>query len=133
MKTFTKHQKLFAGIALLATLVFFSSLQAAIDARQWETIRWWAIGYAATLFLSGLVLGYSDQGKQRLYNTGFRYHWITFVIVSSIQLIGVVLPFTAFQWKWTWPALVAWGLGLMIHYLASRQSINNYSAEELFE
>jgi low temperature requirement protein LtrA len=133
MEKLTYFQKQFAVLALTKTIAFFILLNIFIPLKEWQYVTLFAISYGVLMFIQGLIHGYKDRKGQVIHDKGFRYHLLTFVIVNGVYLAFIAWPTTVFK---LWPdciGMLAWGIGLLIHYRVTRNNIQGYQPEELFE
>ncbi|MEO0312030.1 MAG: hypothetical protein RIQ89_1687 [Bacteroidota bacterium] len=134
MKKISPSQSRFAVITTILSITFFFLLHHYIKTNQYNFILPIAVGYSILMFFNGLINGYYDHGKLTTIDKGFIYHLLTFLIVNLTSLGFILLqPDPVFSYTQLWLQLFPWGLGLYIHYLCVRNSIQGYSNEELFK
>jgi dolichol kinase len=133
MEKLTKYQKRFALYAFGQSVGFFLLLNINIHSQNWSNIKITAIVFAVLMFINGLMNGYKDGRGKVLHNIGFRYHLLTFLLVNVVYLLFVAWPSSVFTF---WPDIIGiacWGVGLLMHYLTTRNTIKGYQVDELFE
>jgi hypothetical protein len=134
MQRLTNPQWRFLALTILLSCTFFYALVHAIHHQLWLRVLFLALGYGTAMFFNGLFFGRQEAASESRTDLGFRYHLLTYAAVNAVYLLSLFLP-------GFWPhmplyavfgQLLAWGLGLLIHYLYSRNSIKGYDPEEIF-
>jgi hypothetical protein len=133
MEKLSKNQLLFTLIAVVLTFTFLYTLSHFITNQIWNGIYIIAIGFGLLMFLNGLINGYFDDERKQRIDISFRYHFITYISINSVHFIYLFFDDTNFKLLDAILGAIAWGIGLLAHFLYSRKTIKGYTAEELFE
>ncbi len=139
MKTITKHLVKFAVVALISTIVFRYFLSYGIENKSIIITSISSIIHGITLFTSGWFFGKKEGAYLPIYDLGFRFHLITYVIHNSISILWILLGFGSKyeNSQSLYTIAMYWGVFLMLHffyYLWKRKNtIDNLYKEDLFE
>jgi hypothetical protein len=124
----------FGITTLLLSIGFFYYLYSSLDAREYSYIWLAALAYGVLMFVNGFVWGWLDSARKSRHDLGFLYHLYTFIIVNSVHAIAIFYYGRTDKWTLIYSGLgmIAWGLGLYVHYSNSRKSIKGMERGELF-
>jgi|LGOV01.1.fsa_nt_gb hypothetical protein len=120
MLTPTNRLKIFILLIFVYSVIFFYLLNEFITSQLWSSITLLALIYALLMAITGFILGFKDKVTDRKISLGFLYHFYTFIVVNFISVIWILM----FQRESILDCLVvilAWGIGLLVHYLTSRK------------
>ena len=120
MLTLTNRLKIFIPLIFVYTVISLYLLNGFITSQLWSSITPLALAYASLMAITGFILGFKDKVTDRKISLGFLYHFYTFIVVNFISVIWVLM----FQRESTLDCLLvilAWGFGLLVHYLTSRK------------
>ena len=141
MKLCTKNSIRFALSLLIATALFrylLSSLLLGptIDS---QSIALLAIVYGIMAFIFGWYFGKKDFESLPLYDVGFRFHLLTYLVCNGYAYFWFLSGLTATNEDIAIVHYTAifWGIGLLVHsffYLQSRKEvIDGMHKGEIFE
>ena len=139
MKTMTKHLAGFAATALILTIAVRASLSFLLEARQFALTYVVAGIYAICMFAAGWLFGEKESQHLPIYDIGFRYNLITFLIFNGISELWFILGFNSDYERISSVhfAAILWGTIVLIHYFFflryRKKSINGLNKEDLFE
>lgn len=139
MKTITPYLIKFAGTAFLFTLLFRYFLSYGIEEQSSTIILTTAGVYGAAMFASGWYFGRKDGDYLPVYDVGFRFHLITFLIHNGISELWLFLGFasTYEHIDITHYTLLFWLPFLVIHFFfyikMRKKSIKGLYNKDLFE
>ena len=135
MKRLTRNQWLFAGVFALYTVVFHILLNRTIEAERYESIWMLATGYGVLTFFTGLLIGAFDSVRQSRGVMSFQYNAITYltslIIWATFLVTGMAVEEAGSRVYIL--GLGFWGLGVFVHYLASRSTVKGIPKTEMFE
>jgi hypothetical protein len=139
MRFFTKNLLFFAIGLCFWTILFRFGLSYTIE----EQLGWWILTisllYGLGCFLLGWLFGRRDRAELPLYDIGFRFNFMTFLICSLVGELWFVFDFNATHEpvKTVHITTLWWGVGIFVHfifYLISRKrTIKGLDTKELFE
>lgn len=139
MKSITKHLIKFGVAAILLTALFRIGLSYGIEHQSISIVSIFAIGYGLTMFLSGLYFGKKEGEELPIYDVGFRFHLVTFLVHNGITELWFMLGMQSnsesiVYVRWS---TAIWAFILLIHtgfYLWTRKNtIQNLDKKDLFE
>jgi hypothetical protein len=139
MKTLTKNLMYFAVLFFIGAIVFRYSLSDFIENRSYTLIWIIAIIYFFFNFFIGWFYGKRDYEALPLYDIGFRFHFVTYLIFNAVSVLWFLFGFHSHfeSIKMVYSIILFWGIGLLIHfvfYLIERKnSINGLNKEDIFE
>ncbi|NQT27368.1 2TM domain-containing protein [candidate division KSB1 bacterium] len=135
----SRNLKIFSVLFILYTIGFRYFLSLSITNHNHVMLWATAIIYGVTIFITAFVLGKSEDINIGVIYLGFKYHLMTYVIFNVIALLlhslGFVSQYEDFSHFLL--LLVAWGIGLLIHFLfsqlSSKNAIKGVPKEDIFE
>lgn len=136
---FTKNLKIFGFLFIFYTIIFRYFLSLSIS--NHDQILMWAtaIIYGVTIFITALLLGKSEDIHIGVIYLGFKYHLMTYVIFNVLAILWYSLGFASKyeDFRHVLILIVAWGIGLLIHFLfslfSSKNTIKGVPKEDIFE
>jgi hypothetical protein len=139
MKTITKNLIYFALFFLIGAIIFRYGLSFFLDTRSYNLV--WVIAgiYFIFNYLIGWFFGKRDYETLPLYNIGFRFHLVTYLLFNSVSLLWFTLGFhsTFERIEVIYITAIIWGFLLLVHfvfyYFSLKNSIKGISKEEIFE
>jgi len=139
MITITKNLKIFSILFIFYTIIFRYFLSLSIS-NHYQTLMWTiAITYGIAIFITAFMLGKSEDVNIGVIYLGFKYHLMTYVIFNVIGLLWYLLGFASKYENFSHVLILvlAWGIGLLIHFLfsllSSKNSIKGVPKEDIFE
>ena len=98
-----------------------------------------ALSYGLLAFIFGWIYGKKDYESLPLYDIGFRFHLVTYIVVNGIAILWHTLGLQSQyeELSYTYSTMLFWGLGLILHfvfYLYSRKNAyKGINKSDLFE
>ncbi|MCB2213048.1 hypothetical protein KQI52_13120 [bacterium] len=131
----TRNLKIFAAVALVATVAFHWTLSWLLTEQLYVWIWPLAGVYCVTMFFNGLLNGRQEDAFLSRADFSFSYHLMTYIIVVPVWLPFILTRPTvdASARLGEGLGMLGWGVGLLIHYFVSRHSIKGYSRDEVFD
>lgn len=129
----------FAVAAMILTIIFRYSLTYGIEHRSSIIVILSASIYAVALFLSGWFFGKKDRAFLPVYDVGFRFHLIVYLIHNILSELWFVFGFNAKSENviTIHTTAIIWGLFLAGHFIfflwTRKNAINNLDREDLFD
>ncbi len=139
MKSLTVNQLKFAGILITITLAFRFGLSALLENMQFIWAWLLAAVYSISIFAAGWVFSKKDYESLPLYDIGFKYHLITYLVCNVIAEVWFLLGFqSSFESiKSVHLTALFWGIGLIIHLIfylfARKDSIKGIEKSDIFD
>lgn len=139
MKTITPYLMKFAATAILFTLFFRYFLSYGIEKQNSIIILTAAVVYGAAMFASGWYFGKKEGDYLPIYDVGFRFHFVTFIIHNGISELWLLLGFasTYERIETVHYTLLFWLPFLIIHFIfyirMRKKTIKGLHKEDLFE
>lgn len=140
MKTFlTPNLFRFTLVTLILAVVFRAALSTSITNKNEIAVAVAALVYAILMFISGSYFGRKDYEYLPVYDIGFRFHLVTFIIHNLISILWFVF---AFQSRYEsvniiYITALGWFLFLVLHYVyyvkEKKYAVKNLHKEDLFE
>ncbi|MFP4366337.1 MAG: hypothetical protein ACLFQA_04505 [Bacteroidales bacterium] len=139
MKALTKNLIYFAIIFLTGVVIFRFGLSFFIEKRSFNLV--WVIAgiYFIFNYIIGWFFGKKDNESLPLYDVGFRFHLVAYLLFNSVSLLWFILEFQTQIEKIgiNYTTALIWGIFLLTHFIiylyAQKQSIKGINKEELFE
>lgn len=139
MKSITMNLVKFAVLLSLFTILFKFALREMLANEQFAPAWLVAALYGVIIFVIGWIFGKKEKESLPLYDVGFRFHLITFLVFNIITGVWHFLDFESqsrnvkpFYWM-----TLFWGIGLLLHfiiYLITRKNaIKGLNKSALFE
>jgi len=139
MKALTKNLMYFAIFFFIGAVVFRYSLSHFLENRSYDLVWIIAVIYFFFNFFIGWFFGKRDYESLPLYDVGFRFHFVTYLLFNIISVIWFSLGFHS-QFErigYVYALALFWGTGLLIHFIiyliARKNSISGLNKEEIFE
>ena len=139
MKTITKNLVYFAIFFFIGAIVFRSFLSATLENRSYTLVWIIAVGYFFFNFLIGWFFGKKDYESLPLYDVGFRFHFLTYLLFNIVGILWFSLGFhSQFESiRNVYAIALFWGIGLLFHFIfyliARNNTIKGLNKEEIFE
>jgi hypothetical protein len=98
-----------------------------------------AIIYGVSIFITAFMLGKSEDIHIGVIYLGFKYHLMTYVIFNGVTFLWHSLGFASKHEDFSHVLIliIAWGIGLLIHFLfsllSSKNAIKGIPKEDIFE
>lgn len=139
MKTLTKNLLYFAFLFFIGAIVFRYSLSHFLENHSYNLVWIIAVFYFFFNFMIGWFFGKRDYESLPLFDLGFRFHFVTYLIFNIVSILWFSFGFHSQFENIRIVYIIAffWGLGLFVHlifYLIARKnSLNGLNKEEIFE
>lgn len=139
MKTITKNLMYFAIFFFIGAIVFRYFLSVNIENHSYYLLWITAVCYFSFNFSIGWFFGKRDYESLPLYDVGFRFHFVTYLLFNIIAVLWFSLGFhSQFESIGSVYAIALfWGIGLLIHFIfyliARKNTIKGLNKEEIFE
>jgi hypothetical protein len=140
----SRNLKLFTGINLISTLLFFTFLKEGILIQQVEGepnayVTSLPVLYGVIWLLSSVFCYGTDSARKSRQNLGFSYHIASTVVVFTGMVFGFAIfggdansqGFRTIEFL-AYPA-IAMGLSLLVHWFATRKSPKGIDKKEAFK
>ncbi len=139
MKLVTKNLMFFAFFFFIGAVVFRYGLSYFLENLRYNQVWIITVLYFVFNFAIGWFFGKRDRELLPLYDIGFRFHFVTYLIFNSVSLFWFLCGFhsQSENIRAIFTMIIFWGIGLLIHYifylLARKKTINGINKEEIFE
>ena len=139
MKAITPPLLKFAIVALLLTIAFRFMLSYGIDHQSLTIINTSSVIYGSLMFISGWIFGKKDGEYLPIFDIGFRFHLMTYIIHNAVSMLWLAMGLGAKNESLGIAYQVAayWGVFLVIHFIfyimARKRTIDNLDVEDIFE
>ena len=139
MKALTKNLMYFAIFFIMGAVVFRYSLSHFLENRSYNLVWIIAVIYFLFNFLIGWFFGKRDYESLPLYDVGFRFHIVTYLLFNIVSGLWFSLGFHSHfeSIRIVYVIALFWGIGLLIHFIiyliARKNTINGLNKEEIFE
>lgn|SRR5690606_20251009 len=139
MKAITPFLFRFALTATGLTILFRYFLSFGIEDGSSIVTILPAVIYGIALFIGGLYFGRKDGTYLPVYDVGFRFHFITYLVHNSVSVLWFAFGLNSQyeQIETVYATAIIWGIFLTIHFIfflwARKNSINSLNKEDLFE
>jgi len=134
----TRNLVIFSILNLCTTILFVTFLDKGILIAEAEDapntyVTVLPLLYAMTWFISGLVLGKTDNGRKRRYNLGLAYH-LASIIVTMLGILFAAVVFARFrEWQFIVFSPIVMGISLVAHWLGTRDETKGIEKEKAFK
>ncbi len=139
MKTVNQYLSKFAVTILILTVIFRYSLSTLLSNEEYILVIISAILYFFAMFISGWYFGKKDKEFLPIFDIGFRFHFVTYIIFTLVSEIWFLMGFASKyeNIKTVHITAIIWGFFIVIHFIfyltAKKNSINNLDKSDLFE
>jgi hypothetical protein len=139
MKALTKNLMNFSIFFFLGAIVFRYGLSQLLENRDYTVIWILAVTYFFFNVIIGWIYGKRDYEILPLYDIGFRFHFVTYLLFNLVSVAWFLFGFHSYREniRIVYTTALFWGIGLLIHfifYLITRKnSINGLNREDIFE
>ncbi len=139
MKTVNQYLSKFAVTILILTVIFRYSLSTLLSNEEYILVIISAILYFFAMFISGWYFGKKDKEFLPIFDIGFRFHFVTYIIFTLVSEMWFLIGFASKYESINTVHITAiiWGFLLIIHFvfylMAKKNSINNLDKSDLFE
>ena len=139
MKTIHHYLFKFAVTILILTVIFRYSLSTLLSNKEFVLVFIPAIIYLLAMFFSGWYFGKKDKEFLPIFDIGFRFHFVTYIIFTLVSEIWFLMGFASKyeNIKTVHITAIIWGFFIVIHFIfyltAKKNSINNLDKSDLFE
>lgn len=139
MKSITKNLMYFAIFFFIGAIVFRYCLSTNIENRSYNLVWIIAAGYFSFNFLIGWFFGKRDYKSLPLYDVGFRFHFVTYLLFNIVAVLWFSLGFHSHfeSIRNVYVIAIIWGIGLLIHFIiyliARKSTIKGLNKSEIFE
>lgn len=139
MKILTKNLMYFAVLFFIAAIVFRYMLSDFIENHSYTLIWIIAVIYFFLIVFMGWFFGKRDYEVLPLYDIGFRFHFVTYLLFNTVSVLWFVFGFHSHfeRIEVVYITALIWGGFLLIHFIfyvyAQKQSIKGLNKEDIFE
>ncbi len=139
MKPLTINQLTFAGILVILTIACHFGISTLLENREFTWVWLIAAIFAISVFFAGWYFGKNDYESLPLYDIGFKYHLITYIVCNLIAELWFMLGFQSqFEGvKTVHLTALFWGIGLIIHFIiflfSRKDSIKGIEKSDIFD
>lgn len=121
MKTINKYFVWFALLFTIYTVLFRYFLSNSLNKHEFSLLWLYAIVYGILIIVTSWYLGKADGIKNFLFNSGFRFHFTSYVIWGVVSELWFVLGFSSKYESVSTVhlTLLFWGLGVLLHFIIS--------------
>lgn len=139
MKIVTKNLMYFAISFFIGAIVFRYFLSTYLKNHPNNLVWIIAVIYFFFCFFIGWFFGKRDYKSLPLYDVGFRFHFVTYLLSNIVAISWFSLDFQS-QFeniRTVYAIAIFWGIGLLIHFIyyliARKNTIKGLNKEEIFE
>jgi len=139
MKALTKNLMYFMFFFFIGTIVFRYSLSYFIENRTYALVWIIAVIYFFYSFFLGWIFGKRDYETLPLYDIGFRFHFVTYLLFNTVSVLWFLFGFHSHyeSIRIVYGTALFWGIVIIIHlayYLITRKNaILGIEKSEIFE
>lgn len=139
MKALTKNLIYFAIFFFLGVVVFRYSLSYYLENQFFNATIIIAVIYFFYNFGIGWFFGKKDHESLPLYDVGFRFHFVTYLLFNTVSILWFLLGLNSHfeNIRVIYITALFWGIGLLIHFIlylvAHKHSINGLNKNDIFE
>lgn len=139
MKSLTKNLIYFAILFLFGTIIFRFGLSSFLEDRAYTLVWVVAAIYFIYNFIIGWIFGKRDYESLPLFDVGFRFHLVSYVLFNGISLAWFLLELHAQTEKIgaVYITAIIWGFFLGLHFVfylyAQKQAIKGINKDEIFD
>lgn len=129
----------FTLTTLFLTIIFRIGLSTSITDEMIVGVIISALAYAILMWFNGSYFGRKEYEYLPIYDIGFRFHLMTFIVHNGVSLLWFVFGFESKYENINiiFMTAIIWSIFLIIHlvyYISVRKStIKNLDKEDLFE
>lgn len=129
----------FTLTALFLTIIFRIGLSTSITDEMIVGVIISALAYAILMWFNGSYFGRKEYEYLPIYDIGFRFHLMTFIVHNGVSLLWFVFGFESKYENINviFMTAIIWSIFLIIHlvyYISVRKAtIKNLDKEDLFE
>lgn len=129
----------FTLTTLFITIIFRIGLSTSITDEMIVGVIISALAYAILMWFNGSYFGRKEYEYLPIYDIGFRFHLMTFIVHNGVSLLWFVFGFESKYENINviFMTAIIWSIFLIIHlvyYISVRKStIKNLDKEDLFE
>lgn len=139
MKALTKNLMFFTIFFFIGAIVFRYGLSHFIETHNYNLVWITAVFYFIFNFFIGWLFGKKDYETLPLYDIGFRFHFVTYLLFNTVSVLWFLIGFhSQFESiRIVYSTAIFWGIGLLIHFIfyliAIKNTIKGLNKEEIFE
>ncbi len=139
MKALTKNLKYFGIFFFIGAIVFWYGLSYFLENRTYTLVWIIAVIYFFYNLFIGWLFGKRDYETLPLYDIGFRFHFVTYLLFNTVSVLWFLFGFHPHyeSIRIVYVAAFFWGIGIIIHlviYLITRKNaILGIEKSEIFE
>jgi len=139
MKIITRNLLLFAALLLVYTILFRYGLSSLLTAEKFIWVMIIAVIYGATIFVTAWMTGRRDGRENFLFDAGFRWSLITFIVWGAASeawfLLGLHSSYESIRVVHI--TLLIWSGFLVLHLILflilRRRTIKGVHKTDIFE
>jgi hypothetical protein len=139
MKAITKNLIYFSIFFFIGAIIFRFGLSYFLQEHAYTLVWILAGSYFLFNFLIGWIFGKRDYESLPLFDVGFRFHFVTYILYNSVALAWFYMELQAPTEKVgsVYITALTWGVLLLMHFVlylyAQKQSIKGINRDEIFE
>ncbi len=139
MKLFTSNQLKFATVLAALLIVFHFGLSTLLKNMEFTWVWLIAAAFAISVFVAGWYFGKKDNDSLPLYDIGFKFHLITYIISNLIAELWFLFGFQSHfeHVKTVHLTAIFWGIGLILHFIIflynRKNSIKGIEKSDIFD
>ena len=137
MKALTMRLGQFAICALVLTVLFRYVLNVCVGMDSVIGTTLCSVVYACLMYLTGWYFGKKDAVENGIYDIGFRFHLVTYLLCIGIGYGAYYLGWNTESLRAMAVTAISWGVGLAVHFIfyliGRRKTIKGYVKDEIFE
>ena len=137
MKLLTFRLGQFAISALLITVLFRYALSLSIGVESALASALCSVMYFCLMFLVGWYFGKKEDEENGIYDIGFRFHLVTYIICVGVGYASYYIDLNTENIRAMTISTICWGIGLLVHLIffviAKKRTIKGYVKEDIFE
>lgn len=139
MKSLTKNLIFFAALFLFGAIFFRLGLSHFLENRNYSIVWLIAIFYFIYNFVMGWLFGKRDHESLPLFDIGFRFHFVSYLLFNMVSLLWFLLELNS-QYEnigVVYTTAIVWGFFVGGHYIlyliAQKHAINGINKGEIFD
>lgn len=139
MKSLTKNLIFFAALFLFGAIVFRFGLSHFLENRSYSYVWFLAALYFIYNFVIGWIFGKRDHESLPLFDMGFRFHFVSYLLFNGVSLAWFLLDLNSQSENIgvVYTTAIVWGFFVGGHYIlylfAQKHAIKGINKEEIFD
>jgi len=139
MKSLTNNLLYFAMLFIFGAIIFRFGLSFFLENGSYNLVWVIAAIYFIFNFMIGWIFGKRDHISLPLFDVGFRFHLVTFILFNGISIAWFLLELNSQKEEIgvVYTTAIIWSFFLVLHFIfylyAQKQSIKGINKEEIFD